>query len=349
MKPLKSKFSNFGLQGAVPLLTIAIPTYNRSNFLELCLMRLREELNSLPQGQCASVTVYISNNASTDNTEEIISAYQEFFPADLIIVKNEENIGGDLNIAQCYIAARTPYVWILGDDDVILPGGLSKILALLVPRDFDILYLNGYSYTDDYLAAPERGRDRSGVVEFYDSLDFVRHTHVMLTFITALVVRTGVDLAPVKVITAGSHLLQLGWALQLVRDGKKFAIVKDRIYAAKIANSGGYGAIDVFGRSQSFIVDSILGCKPTLAKAIQNGTIVVWFPTYIMNVRNARTGQSKNVYLKEDIDDEIRGVFRSNWRYYFFLLPLIKLPTSLAKPYFLLVRIVRSLAGRMFI
>jgi abequosyltransferase len=343
------EFSDGKMEATQTLLTIAIPTYNRSEFLDLCLRRLAEELESLQKNARSSIIVYISNNASTDDTDELIEKYRARISVQLIAVTNSENIGADRNIAQCYKAATTPYVWILGDDDVILPGRLGKVLDVLASRDLDVLYLNGYSYSEDYRLEPKRGRGKSGVVEFSNSLDFVKHTHIMLTFITAIVVRSGVNLESVTAITAGSHLLQLGWVLQLVRDGKKFAVINDRVFAAKIANSGGYGAIDVFGRSQNFIVSSILESRPELANAIQNGTIVIWFPTYIMNVRRGNTLPSKNVYLDESLGSEIRQVFRANWRYHLFLWPLIKLPMSLARLYFLLVRIIQHFAGASFI
>ena len=72
-------------------------------------------------------------------------------------VRNQENIGADRNIEQCYTSAKTPYVWVLGDDDVILPGGLHLVLNVLEKKEIDILYVNGYSYSENYLDEPRRG------------------------------------------------------------------------------------------------------------------------------------------------------------------------------------------------
>lgn len=49
--------SNFGNQ---PLLTIAIPTYNRAEFLDLCLTRIGEELETLSEEQRNWVKILIS-------------------------------------------------------------------------------------------------------------------------------------------------------------------------------------------------------------------------------------------------------------------------------------------------
>lgn len=327
-----------------PLLTIAIPTYNRSAFLGLCLKRIAEELDSLSEDQRNRVKVYVANNASTDNTAEVICQYQRMHAEIFEVVHNAENIGGERNVAQCYSSAATPYVWILGDDDVILPGKLNLVLDILVKQEIDILYLDGYGYVDSYLDEPKRGRGKNGVVEYSRALDFVKSTHVMLTFITALIVRSGVNTESVSHVVDGSNLPQLGWILPLVRDGKKFAKLEDRIYAAKIGNSGGYGAINVFGNNLLNITNSIFKLQPKLAQVIQNGAIVTWFPIYIMNLRKGESG-----YLQENIAIEMRRVFNGNWRYYLFLEPLISLPIALARIYFVLVRLTRKLLGTVLL
>jgi abequosyltransferase len=324
-----------------PLLTIAIPTYNRAAFLALCLKRISEELDSLNADQRRLVKVYVSNNASTDHTDQVVSQYRQMKAEAFEVVCNRENIGADRNITQCYASATTPYVWVLGDDDVILPGKLKIVLDVLAKQEIDILYVNGYAYSDSYLDEPRRGRGKSGVAEYSSALDFVKHTHIMLTFITALIVRSGVNFTSVnQAVIEGSNLMQMSWVFQLVRDGKKFAIIKDRIYAAKIGNSGGYGAIKVFGNNLSNITNSIFKFQPRLAQAIQNGAIVTWFPTYIMDLRRGDAG-----YLKEDVAIAMRQVFNRNWRYHLFLVPLISLPLTLARIYFVFVRLTRKLLG----
>jgi abequosyltransferase len=59
-----------------PLLTIAVPTYNRDFFLELCLKRIYDELLCLNEDWRGLVNVYVSDNASTDGTIAILAKYQ---------------------------------------------------------------------------------------------------------------------------------------------------------------------------------------------------------------------------------------------------------------------------------
>lgn len=327
-----------------PLLTVAIPTYNRADLLDLCLTRIEEEISSLNIDQRRLIKLYVSNNASTDHTSEVIRQHQLRCYGEFEVVSNPENIGGERNVAQCYVAAKTPYVWILGDDDVILKGKLQRVLDVLAEQQVDILYVNGYSYSGCYLDEPARGRGKTGVIKYTDSLDFVRRTHIMLTFITALIVRSGANIESSMGIVAGSNLPQLGWVFQLIREGNSFVFMEDRVFAAKIANSGGYGAINVFGSNLFNIANSMLNTRPELAKSIQNGAVVMWFPTYIMNLR-----QGDAVYAEENVVTEIRRVFHNNWRYYFFIAPLISLPITFARLYFIFIRLTRHIFRHLLI
>lgn len=329
-----------------PLLTIAIPTYNRAEYLDVCLRRIGEEIDDLSEDQRKLVNVYVSNNGSSDNTSDVICKYQRGILPRFEVVNNIENIGPDRNIMQCYSSAKTPYVWVFGDDDVILSGGLQKILDILAKKnDIDILYVNGYSYSNSYLDEPLKGRGNSGNVEYVDPLDFVKRTHIMLTFITALIVRSGVCLNPFDELVDGSNLSQMSWVLALIRDGKKFVILEDRIYAAKIANSGGYGAVKVFGSNLCHIASVILVKQPRLVDAIKNGTIVMWFPTYIMNLR----GGMDVGFSRENITVDLKKVYASNWRYYVFLAPLISLPNFVVQVYYIVVRLIRKLLRSVLI
>jgi glycosyltransferase involved in cell wall biosynthesis len=78
------------------------------------------------------VEVYVSNNASTDGSREVIQKYlREGYP--LNALENETNLGHDKNLEILYEAAQTPYFWLFGDDDFLMPGMLTYcVLALMV-------------------------------------------------------------------------------------------------------------------------------------------------------------------------------------------------------------------------
>lgn len=319
-----------------PLLTIAIPTYDRASFLDLCLKRISEEIARLNTYQRCLVKVYVSDNASPDDTPGVIARYQAQWPGVFEAVRNHENIGPDLNVAQCYESAITPYVWIVGDDDVLLPGGLGMVLDVILREEFDILYVNNYWFKEHYTEKPRRN-GRHGVVTFRSSLEFARHTNVMLTFISGLIVRSGVDLN-YRSKFAGSNMLHLSWVLSLLRDGKCFATIKDWVVAAKGSNSGGYELVKVFGNNLTKISNEILMDTPELAKVIQNGVIVNFFPAFILEFREG-SGQ----FDDSDMLGGLKQAFSGNWRYYVYLAPLFVFPIPVARYYNLFLKVPRRL------
>lgn len=320
-----------------PMLTIAIPTYNRVKYLDLCLKRISEEIAGLSEDQRCLVKIYVSDNASTDDaTPKVIAQYQGMWAGAFEAVRNPQNVGPDLNIAQCYDSVKTPYVWIFGDDDVLLPGGLGLVLDALLREEIDILYVNNYWFKDSYKEKPRR-KERNGALSFRSAEEFTSRTNVMLTFLSGLIVRSGVGLN-YRSELAGSNLVQLSWVFPLLRDGKCFAIIEDWVVAAKGSNSGGYGLVKVFGENLQKIAASILKDKPKLARAIQNGTIVNFFPGFILEFRK---GSSQ--FEDKTMVDGLKQAFDDNWRYFVFLVPLLVLPISVACFYNLSLKVPRRL------
>ena len=116
----------------------------------MCLSRINDEISALNNDKRELVKIYISNNASRDNTAEIVNKFHKITPVDFETVTNTKNIGGECNVIQCYLAASTPYVWVLGDDDVILPGGLQRVLNVLLLENADVIYLKNYWFKGEY-------------------------------------------------------------------------------------------------------------------------------------------------------------------------------------------------------
>jgi len=318
------------------MLTIAIPTYNRAKYLNLCLVRISEEIDSLSKAECSLIQVCVVDNASTDDTPIVVSHHQEKFGNKLDVIRNDCNMGMDFNFTRCYEQAKTPYVWLLGDDDIITPGGLKKVLEVLVGSEIDILYVNNYWFQDSYKDKPKKN-ERHGTLKFRSSLDFARYTNVMLTFLSGLIVRSGVGMGH-RSGFSNSNLVQLSWVLPLLSDGSNFMAIKDWVIAAKGSNSSGYGLVQVFGFNLVKITNDILSTEPVIARAIQNGAIVNFFSGFIMEFRNGMS-----LFSDRDMAIGLKLAFGNNWRYYVFLAPLIKLPLFVANYYLIFLKVIRRL------
>ena len=83
-----------------PVLTIAIPTYNRATCLRELLSGLSDQLHNESR-----VELIISDNASPDETPAVV---EDFVARGLKVryIRNAENIGPDANFLQCFEQAR---------------------------------------------------------------------------------------------------------------------------------------------------------------------------------------------------------------------------------------------------
>lgn len=128
-----------------PLLSICISTYNRSGWVKL---NLENIFSQLPEER-ADLEVLVIDNTSPDDTPEVVKPYLQRM--DFRSVRNPRNVGMLGNLAVTAQRARGRYMWILGDDDLIRPGFIEKILGFLASdQDIGLVYLNyGYSSEDD--------------------------------------------------------------------------------------------------------------------------------------------------------------------------------------------------------
>lgn len=122
------------------LLTIATPTFNRAQTLDRQITWLAKVIKGF-ESECE---VFISDNCSTDNTQDVIAKWQsELGHTVLKSNRSSENVGLLRNVAYCLNAARTPFVWTVGDDDSIQDGTLAYVLETLKKHsDIALLLLN---------------------------------------------------------------------------------------------------------------------------------------------------------------------------------------------------------------
>ena len=109
------------------LLSIAIPTYNRAVFLQNLFDNLASQIVKLP----GMVQLCISNNCSTDNTEQIIMDFSQKYPGLVKYYKQEKNFGAHVNFWKVLEMSDGDFVWLLGDDDEIASDGIKKVIDVI--------------------------------------------------------------------------------------------------------------------------------------------------------------------------------------------------------------------------
>lgn len=318
-----------------PLLTIAIPTYNRSQ----CLAHLLDYL--LPQVVAEKrVEIMISDNASQDDTQDVVKSYQAK-GLKCLYIRNPANVGADSNFINCFNRARGEYVWIVGDDDVIVPGALSVILQHLEQRNFDLIAVGAFGFKDRY-RGDQTTRFSGKIKIFADARQFALYVSTGLTFISGNITRKAAleniahpDFASLQ----GTNLAQLGWTFSLLGANPRCAFLKDKFIASRQDNSGGIGTCHVFGNNLRSIVDTFFGTESPIGRAILNRTIQSWFPWAMMH--NRRTCGAR--YIPEDAESILGNLYRRNPRYWLFLYPVLRLPLPLAEAWLFGVKVANRL------
>lgn len=107
-----------------PLVTIAIPTFNRATLLRGCIQL------ALTQSY-ENIEVLVSDNASSDDTSKVLS---EVSDRRLRVLRQETNIGLLPNWNACLAAAMGEYIIFVSDDDRISPQLVERCVGVIEGR-----------------------------------------------------------------------------------------------------------------------------------------------------------------------------------------------------------------------
>jgi len=153
------------LTGAArPLLSCAITTYNRASWLTHSLPRLLDAAR--PFGD--RVEVVVCDNTSTDATPEVVARFAG--TPGFSSRRNPANLGMLGNLGATTRATTGAYVWLMGDDDLIIDGAIQAVLSGLEAHpDVEMAYMN-YAYTS--FDAPELLSDPNEIVRGAKSIGY---------------------------------------------------------------------------------------------------------------------------------------------------------------------------------
>lgn len=128
-----------------PLLTIAIPTYNRPD-------AIRKQVRNLLTQTTPSIRLIIYDNASPVPVDSLFTDEEK---KRFEIRRNPVNIGAEANIARCIEAcASSEWGYVLGDDDELLPDAVSRILSGIAQHP-DAVFINFGCAQDEVLSSED--------------------------------------------------------------------------------------------------------------------------------------------------------------------------------------------------
>lgn len=106
-----------------PTLSVVMSNYNHARYI-------KDALNAILAQSYAPMEFIIIDDASTDNSYEILEDYARRFPL-ITLFRNERNMGIVTSATRMLDMVKGTYVYFAAADDKILPGFLEKSMALL--------------------------------------------------------------------------------------------------------------------------------------------------------------------------------------------------------------------------
>ena len=305
---------------ARPLLTLAIPTYNRAGCLRELLSVLADQLKDEPR-----IELIISDNASPDETPSVV---EDFVARGLRVryIRNTRDVGADANFLQCFEQARGKYVWLFSDDDLIIPGAIAKILAYCEAAEYDMIWVSNYSFGGSH--KPRAIGSRNDAIEISDPRSYAKRVHIFFTFISGNIINKDRVLAagPMPFSSlVGTSLVQLGWAYTALNGFVRGLIIREKLVAVRENNTGGYKLFQVFGPTLATITKKWLK-SASLARIVMNGTVQRFWPLMLLRYKKC----AKDFADEAAPQSVLTPVFGDNVRYWTFAYPVIVLPSPLA-------------------
>lgn len=234
-----------------PLLSICIPIYNRSKFLENMLeVFLKNKAYFVEK-----VQLYISDNCSEEDLQSVCTKFKNK-GLNLQYHRNATNLGMDGNFENCFKNAIGKYVCLLGSDDIPCDDFFEKVLPILENQDCGVVHIS--PQLNDLSQKSYNNPD-----------DFLIDLGVMITFISNNIVNAKYIQTINYSVYKGTLLTQVPLYLKAIISSKQNLLIdydwirKDY----KRATTNGYNLFKVF-------VDNLLGImyEPVKEKLIKPST-----------------------------------------------------------------------------
>jgi abequosyltransferase len=275
-----------------PLMSICIPTYNRSHFLKLCLTSIYSQ-----KFDHSLIEVIVSDNCSTDDTPEIVENYKRLFP-NLRYIRNETNIGPDRNILKVIQEAKGTFVKMQGDDDFYVDGTISLLLDVLSSHlDYGVVHVHVH-------------RDDGSTYEGEGVQAFLHASTIMSTFISGTILRRQ-DLERIEQQDRFIHTSfnQTYLQFEILQSNPRFCVINRSMFHYGSVEPSGYNFGQVVFRGYQSILKYFIGKGLTEEdfreekKRSLFGYILPWFRGIVTEKMKTDISDFEQIYTEHYADE----------------------------------------------
>ena len=207
-------------------LSVAIPTYNGAKYIREALDSIISQLDEINEG----IEIVISDNASTDQTPEIIREYQKKYSF-IKYFRNNENLGPDSNFDLAVKRSTGEFVWLFSDDDQLKSGAIKKVLNVLKNYpELAAIIVNWGNYNYD-----SKECDNEQVVKIKEDMlfktadDFLSNLNHSVAFVSSNIVRRSLWEKVHPEIYIGTYWIQYAVLLTIIRGYHSYFIAEPHV------------------------------------------------------------------------------------------------------------------------
>ncbi len=289
-----------------PLLTLAIPTYNRAPLLDQTLEKIVSDPHFSDE-----VEIVIADNCSTDHTPEIAKKYQTRFPNRILYHRNGSNLM-DENFVIAMSLGRGAYIKLMNDTAMVKEGALGYLLTLI----------RKYQPTQTlFMVCANTLFNKNKVVACDGINGYLKALSYSCTWIGNLGVwRELFNRLPNKTYYVKEQLCQVDIAFKAILQSENTVIHFRKLFDVNKARKGGYNLFKVFVKNYFDLLEQYI------SKGLKRGSIVkekfliysfFIYPRLVLTLFNSKDFAGFNSEKSFQI---VYNYYKYNLYFYFSLL-----------------------------
>lgn len=222
----------------LPLISICIPTYNRTSFLKRTLISIT---STHTFHETDKVEIVISDNCSSDRTQEICSMFTEKYGEKIKYIRNKENIFHK-NFGKALLSGSGEFRKLCNDTFVFSKNGIEKLVSVIESHILskDILFFKNQYDNNSYSVIEKNASDMN---------EFI----ALATYFTTWSGGFGIWKEHISGVSnffedANFHFHQVELVLQLIKKYGHGVVVFDKLGETQPTVRYGYNVAEVFGK-----------------------------------------------------------------------------------------------------
>lgn len=151
--------------------SVVVSCYNQEQYVEECLDSI------LSQEIDFDCEIIVSDDCSTDRTQEVLRAYSARHPGRIKLLLRDKNVGAALNYHGVHRMASGDVIYHFDGDDIMLPGKLQRQYDVFNnDASVNVVFHKAIYFSDDgsYLSETQFSDDAQGVVSLISLEELAR-------------------------------------------------------------------------------------------------------------------------------------------------------------------------------